>query len=90
MVIFHFQLKERKLKKCNKLVCNINDSENCCSHNSFKTSIKLWINTLKSTQSSLTNQKSLLKHGSNRLVTTDERRNPLDSDPNYNATKYFS
>ena len=64
-----FQLKERKFKKCNKLVCNINDNENCCSHNSFKASIKFWINTLKSTQSSLTNQKALLKHGSNRLVT---------------------
>ena len=31
MVIFHFQLK-RKSKKCNKLVCNIDDKENYVVH----------------------------------------------------------
>ena len=30
------------------------------------------------------------KHGDNKLVTTDERRNQLASEPNYHTTKYFS
>ena len=43
-------LSERtKIKKCNKLVCNIHDKENYCSHKSSKTSIKSWSNILKST-----------------------------------------
>ena len=44
-------LKETKLKTFNKLVCSINDKENCCANKSFKISIKSWINTKKSTQS---------------------------------------
>ena len=27
--IFHFQLKDKKIEKRNKLVCNIHDDENC-------------------------------------------------------------
>ena len=30
------------------------------------------------------------KHRDIKLVTTDERRNQLVSEPNYNTTKYFS
>ena len=30
------------------------------------------------------------KHRDNKLVTTDERRNQLASEPNYHTTKYFS
>ena len=45
-------LPEReKIRKFKKLICNIRDKENCCSHKSFKTSIKSWINTKKGTQS---------------------------------------
>ena len=32
MLIFNFQQKERKFKKCNQLVCNINDKENYPVH----------------------------------------------------------
>ena len=47
-----FLPERKKIKKCKKLVCNINNKENyVCAHNSFKASIKLWINTEKSTQS---------------------------------------
>ena len=43
-------LPERiKINKCSKLVCTIEDKKLCCSHKSFKTSIKLWINNEKST-----------------------------------------
>ena len=37
----------KKIKKCNKLVCNIRKL--CCAHKSLKASIKSWINTKKST-----------------------------------------
>ena len=30
------------------------------------------------------------KHRDIKLVTTDKRRNQLESEPNYHATKYFS
>ena len=33
----------------------------CCSHNNFKTSIKLWINTKQGTQSNSIQSKSMLK-----------------------------
>ena len=43
-------LPERmKNNKCSKLVCTVQDKKKFCSHKSFKTSIKLWINTEKST-----------------------------------------
>ena len=32
MMIFHFQLKEKKLKQCNKLVCNLHGKENYIVH----------------------------------------------------------
>ena len=45
-------LPERmKTNKCNKPVCNMYDKKLCCSHKSFKTNIKLWSNTKKSSQS---------------------------------------
>ena len=42
-----FLPERNKIKKCNKLACNILDKKQCCSHKSFKTSIKSWINTKK-------------------------------------------
>ena len=50
--IFHipgdlpFLAERKKIKKSNKLVCNIHDSKSYVVH-SFKTSIKPWINTKK-------------------------------------------
>ena len=45
-------LPERmKIDKCDKLVCNLYDKKLCCSHKSFKTSIRSWISLLKSSQS---------------------------------------
>ena len=41
----------KKLEKVEKLICSIEDKEKCYSHKSFKTSIKSWINTKRSTQS---------------------------------------
>ena len=38
-------LRERmKNNKCNMLACNLYDKKLCCSHKSFKTSIKSWTN----------------------------------------------
>ena len=44
-VIYHFSLKEWKYKNAINLyeICMI--KKRCCSHKSFKTSIKLWIST---------------------------------------------
>ena len=42
-----FLPERNKIKKCNKLACNTLDKKQCCSHKSFKTSIKSWINTKK-------------------------------------------
>ena len=42
-----FLPERNKIKKCNKLAYNILDKKQCCSHKSFKTSIKSWINTKK-------------------------------------------
>ena len=45
-----FSAERKKIKKCNNLVCNIYHKKKLCSaHKSFKTSIKSWINTTKST-----------------------------------------
>ena len=33
---------------------------------------------------------NIRKHRDNKLVTTDQRRNQLASEPNYHRTKYFS
>ena len=38
-----FLLERNKIKKCNKLVCNVHDKE-ACSHKNFKINIKSWIN----------------------------------------------
>ena len=41
-------LPERmKIGKCKKLVCNLYDKKNCCSHKTIKTSLKLWSNIKK-------------------------------------------
>ena len=34
--------------------------------------------------------KNVIKHRDIKLVTTDNRRNQLASEPNYDTTKYFS
>ena len=34
--------------------------------------------------------KNVIKHKDIKLVTTDNRRNQLASEPNYHTTKYFS
>ena len=44
-----FLAERKKIKKCNKLVCNINDKENCCSRKRSKTSIESWVNIKEST-----------------------------------------
>ena len=45
-----FLPERNKIKKCDKLVCNIHDKEKYVVHiSSFKTSIKSWINIEKST-----------------------------------------
>ena len=105
----------------------------CCSHESFKASIKIWINTKRSAYSNsiqcieqlnewlkpqidmntklrteakndfekdffkLINDavfgktmENVRKHRDIKLVTADERRNQLVSEPNYHITKYFS
>ena len=33
---------------------------------------------------------NIRKHRDNKLVTTDQRRNQLASEPNHHRTKYFS
>ena len=46
---FPFLPDRIKINKCNKFVCNLYDKKNlCCSHKSFKRSIKSWPNTKKS------------------------------------------
>ena len=48
IVIYHFYLKERKLKSVTSLF--VPYCLQCCAYKSFKTGIKSWINTKKSTQ----------------------------------------
>ena len=49
LVTCHFHQKEKKMRKCNELVCTIQNRKNCYSHKCIKTSIKSWINTKKIT-----------------------------------------
>ena len=51
----------KKIEKCNNPVCNIYDRKLCCSHKSFKTSIKLCINNKKSAQSNRIKSKSMVE-----------------------------
>ena len=46
---FHFYLKERKSENVISLFVTFITKKLCCSHKGFKTSIKSWINTKKST-----------------------------------------
>ena len=49
---FPFLPERKKINKCEKFVCSIEDKEKiCCSHKCFKTSIKSRTNTKKSAQS---------------------------------------
>ena len=50
--IFRFYQKERKLKNVISLSIAYKIKKLCCSHKSFKASIKSWINTKTITQSS--------------------------------------
>ena len=53
-------LPERKqLRKVKKLVCGKEDKKICCSHKGFKTSIKSWFKTKKSTQNNSVQSKSI-------------------------------
>ena len=51
IVTYRFNLKERKLEKCKKLFVTYITKKTMLCTKSFKTSIKSWINTKKSTQS---------------------------------------
>ena len=46
--IYHFYLKERKLKNARSLSVLYKTKKLCCSHKCIKTSTKSWINTKKS------------------------------------------
>ena len=47
-----FLTERKKIKKCNKLTCNINGKKkNCRSHKGSETSIKSWTNIKESTLS---------------------------------------
>ena len=50
-----------KISKCNKLVLNLYNKKLCCSHNSFKISIKSWISTKNVYRVMQFNQKSWFK-----------------------------
>ena len=56
-----FLPERNKIKKCNKLICNVHEKENCCSHKSFKTSIKSLITTEKVYRVIEFNQEAWLK-----------------------------
>ena len=56
-----FLPERNKIKKCNKLICNVHEKENCCSHKSFKTSIKSRITTEKVYRVIEFNQEAWLK-----------------------------
>ena len=53
--------EKKKIGKCESLICNIQAKKICCSHNNFKTSIKLWINTKMVHRVIQFNQKACLK-----------------------------
>ena len=46
-----FSPERMKINKCSKLVCNLYHKKTCCSYKIIETSIKLWTNTKKSSQS---------------------------------------
>ena len=125
-----FLLKRNRIKKFNKLVCNVHDKENYVAHIralkealnhglifkkvykvikfNQKALLKPYIdmNTKLRTEAKndfekdffkLMNNtvlgkaiKNVIKHRDIKLVTTDNRRNQLASEPNYHTTKYFS
>ena len=55
-----FLAERMKINKYNKLVCNLYDKENCCSHRNVKTSLTSWIN-IKESYSNSANQETWLK-----------------------------
>ena len=56
-----FLFERMTINKCSKLVCTVQEKKLCCSHKSFKTSTKLWIDIKKSTQSNSIESKSMVK-----------------------------
>ena len=48
IIIYHFYLRGKTLKKLGKLVANLHDKTECYTHKKFKRSIKLWISFEKS------------------------------------------
>ena len=79
--IFRFQLKEKKIEKYNKLICNIHDKENCVVD----------IKALDQAYNAIFGKTSenVGKHRDIKLVTKEKRRNQLALEPNYHkhATK---
>ena len=61
IVIYHFYLKEAKLKNARSLLVTYITKKTCCAHNGFKTSIKSQINTKKVPRAIQFNQKAWLK-----------------------------
>ena len=125
-----FLPERNRIKKCNKLVCNVHDKENYVAHiRALKEALNHGLILKKVYKVIKFNQKALLKpyidmntklrteakndfekdffklmnntvlgkaiknvikHKDIKLVTTDNRRNQLASEPNYHSTKYFS
>ena len=125
-----FLPERNRIKKCNKLVCNVHDKENYVAHIralkealnhglifkkvhkvikfNQKALLKPYIDTNTKLRTEARNDfekdfcklmnntvlgktiKNVIKHRDIKLVTTDNRRNQLASEPNYHTTKYFS
>ena len=51
IMIYHFLPERMKIEKVQKLVTNLNDKKECCSHKEFKASIKSRISFEKSSKS---------------------------------------
>ena len=127
---FPFLTERNKIKKCNKLVCNIYDKENYVVyiralkqalthglilkkvHRVIKFNQEAWLKSYIDMNTKLRieaknefekdffklmnnavfgkTMENVRKHRDIKLVTTDEKRNKLVSEPNYHTTKHFS
>ena len=59
--IYHIQQKKRKSENVKILFVTYKLKKICCSHNNFKTNIKLWINTKQGTQSNSIQSKNMFE-----------------------------
>ena len=127
--IYHFYQKEKKVNKCKKLICSIEDKEKYVVHiralkqalnhglilkkvhRVIKFNQRAWLksyidmntkyrkeakNEFEKDFFKLMNNsvfgktmENVRKHRDIKLVTTDEKRNKLVSEPNYHTTKRF-